>query len=196
MAVATTGSCSDWIYPISLSASRKFVSPVYRAGVGEPAAVGGPPGHIEIPVLDLWNGSSPLDARPWPKALPLEDSGASSVASRTIVKWNWLPLSGSQGPTQFASLDFGEIQIIVNDRQQRFHRCLCHRQIITLFKCEIGSSTKPVMPMMPLIGVRISALIDATNSLFSAAPCARFRSAMPVITPTSSVWLRSPTPGE
>ena len=67
--------------------------------------------------------------------------------------------------------------------------------VLTYSRCSASrfvSSRSSVMPMTPFIGVRISWLIDARNSLLarlasSAACCARMRSRKSVMTPTISL---------
>ena len=69
---------------------------------------------------------------------------------------------------ELAGLDLGEVEDVVDQPQQRLGRLLDHVQVLALLRasarCPAASS---VMPMMPFIGVRISWLMLARNSLLA-----------------------------
>ena len=78
---------------------------------------------------------------------------------------------------QLAGLDLGEVQDVVDDRQQRLGRRLGHFAHSRCCSASSGvSSSRSVMPMTPFIGVRISWLMLARNSLLAwlAASAASF----------------------
>ena len=70
---------------------------------------------------------------------------------------------------QFAGFDFGKIQNVVDDRQQRFGAVADGLGEFALLVGQIGIEQQAVMPMTPFIGVRISWLMLARNSLLARA---------------------------
>jgi hypothetical protein len=82
---------------------------------------------------------------------------------------------------ELAGLDLGEVEDVVDDGEQGVRR---------------GLDSSSVMPITPLIGVRISWLMLATNSDFSrdasrASRCARASSSRPRIRPRAVSTIRA-----
>ena len=98
-------------------------------------------------------------------------------------------VKGERIKHQFARFDLGEIQDIVDDRQQRLGAEL--RTVSAYSRCSAVSgvsSSSPVMPMTPFIGVRISWLMLARNSLFAwAALSTRFFRQLSLLPKTGSI---------
>ena len=69
---------------------------------------------------------------------------------------------------QLAGLDLGEVQDVVEQRQQRLARVLDHLQVLALGSVKVACPA-PVRscPMMAFMGVRISWLMLARNSLLA-----------------------------
>ena len=88
--------------------------------------------------------------------------GSSSVSSSCRGR------SKSSGvEIELAGLDLGEVENVVDHRQQRVGRRLDQVQVFALFAVRSVSRASSVMPMMPFIGVRISWLMLARNSLLA-----------------------------
>src|ERR1035441_7116187 len=68
---------------------------------------------------------------------------------------------------ELAGFDFGEVQDVVDDGKQRFAGYAHGVEVIALFFVSSVSRASSVMPMMPFIGVRISWLMLASNSLLA-----------------------------
>ena len=68
---------------------------------------------------------------------------------------------------QLAGLDLGEIEDVVDDRQQRVGRFLTISRYSRCSESACVSRASSVMPMMPFMGVRISWLMLARNSLLA-----------------------------
>ena len=66
-----------------------------------------------------------------------------------------------------AGFDLGEIEDVVDEREQGVARFLHHAEEFPLFAESSVSSARSVMPMMPFIGVRISWLMCARKSLLA-----------------------------
>ena len=84
---------------------------------------------------------------------------------------------------ELARLDLGEVQNVVDDLQQRFGRAGNRFRKMPLARSSSVACRSSDMPMTPFIGVRISWLMRARNSLLallarSAASLARFASAI------------------
>ena len=73
---------------------------------------------------------------------------------------------------ELAGLDLGEVEDVVDHGQQRIGRLLDQRRGTRAARRSSSvSSTSSVMPMMPFIGVRISWLMLARNSLLARFAC-------------------------
>ena len=69
---------------------------------------------------------------------------------------------------KFSGLDLGKIQNIVDEREQRLAAVRISSTGFELFLPNVSLIGQHfAMPMMPFIGVRISWLIDARNSLLA-----------------------------
>ena len=97
---------------------------------------------------------------------------------------------------QLAGLDLREVEDVVDDRQQRVGRIADRLGELALVGVSSVSSSRPVMPITPFIGVRISWLMFARNSLFAPRGLQRasrarassnsvsFRRVMSLVTPS------------
>jgi hypothetical protein len=66
-----------------------------------------------------------------------------------------------------ARLDLGEVEDVVDDREQRLAGGADRVDEVALLGGELVSSRRLVMPMTPFIGVRISCDMEARNSLLA-----------------------------
>ena len=96
--------------------------------------------------------------------------------------------------------DLGEVEDVVDDREQRVARIADGGDVVVLLGVERVSSSSPLMPITAFIGVRISWLIVARNELFASlaasaaarASCAsRNRRAFCSATPTLAAIVTS-----
>src|SRR6185312_13996258 len=68
---------------------------------------------------------------------------------------------------QLSGLNFGKVQDVVDQRQQGDGGTLHHVEILALLRGEVASESEFRHPMMPFMGVRISWLMLARNSLLA-----------------------------
>ena len=71
------------------------------------------------------------------------------------------------GPVDLARLDLGEIEDIVDDVSSDSAERLDHIEVVALLGVRSVSRASSVMPMIPFMGVRISWLMLARNSLLA-----------------------------
>jgi hypothetical protein len=74
------------------------------------------------------------------------------------LRFSWSEKS-VDSKVSFPHLNFGKVQEVVEDAQQRHRRRFQESEIFLLFRGKGVSRTRSVMPMMPFIGVRILWLI-------------------------------------
>ena len=89
---------------------------------------------------------------------------------------------------ELAGLDLGEVQDVVDDCQERVRRSPDGLGVLALLVGQVGLEQRPVMPITPFMGVRISWLMLARNWLFARLDSTAKRSA---VRRASSIEMRS-----
>ena len=165
MPVSRTAKCSTpRCYRVRCSRTSSTTSPRAREldGVSQqidqrPAAAGAgrPQGHRGRPGKTWQANSSP-------------SSGAAAPAASTTSPSSVAQREGRLLQFQLAGLDLREIENVVDDAEQRIGRRLDHVQVLRAVRgVRFVSSASSVIPRMPFIGVRISWLMFARNSLLA-----------------------------